>query len=113
MSRDCTCYIKTCTLCNQNKKPNRIPKACLGIYHAGFPMERVHADILGPFTTSRSGNKYILMMCDQFSFCLITNRFPLSTIKKISPAQAEMCHRKTHTPENMTDGEMRNVLCVT
>ena len=30
-------------------------------------MERVHVDILGPFTTSHSGNEYILMMCDQFT----------------------------------------------
>ena len=67
MIRDCTAYVKSCATCNQNKKPARTIRAQLGSYHAGFPMERVHIDILGPFTTSRTVNKYILMMCDQFS----------------------------------------------
>ena len=30
-------------------------------------MERVHLDILGPFTTSSIGNKYVLVMIDQFT----------------------------------------------
>ena len=30
-------------------------------------MERVHIDILGPFTPSRSGNIYVLVMVDQFT----------------------------------------------
>ena len=30
-------------------------------------MERVHLDVLGPFTPSESGKKYVLMMIDQFS----------------------------------------------
>jgi transposase InsO family protein len=29
-------------------------------------MERVHLDILGPFNTSEDGNRYVLMMIDQF-----------------------------------------------
>ena len=30
-------------------------------------MERIHLDILGPFNVSESGNRYILMMVDQFT----------------------------------------------
>jgi len=30
-------------------------------------MKRVHLDILGPFNTSESGNRYILMMAEQFT----------------------------------------------
>jgi hypothetical protein len=30
-------------------------------------MERVHLDILGPFNTSEYGNRYVLMMIDQFT----------------------------------------------
>ena len=37
------------------------------MYHAGYLMERVHIDLLGPFTESSRGNKYILVMVDQFS----------------------------------------------
>ena len=67
MSRDCHSYVRTCAICSVNKKPTIRPKAALGSYHAGFPMERVHIDIVGPLQTSSRGNKYILMMIDQFT----------------------------------------------
>ena len=67
MAHDCREYVKSCHICNINKKPQTRPRAGLGSYHAGFPMERVHLDILGPFVTSRQGNKYILCMVDQFT----------------------------------------------
>lgn len=67
MSRDCIDYVTSCGTCNQNKKPNVKPKASLGQFHAGFPLERVHLDILGPFHTSEDGNNYVLMMIDQFT----------------------------------------------
>ena len=43
------------------------PKAPLGQYHAGAPLERVHIDILGLFTPSRKGNQYVLVIVDQFT----------------------------------------------
>ncbi len=67
MSRDGKEYVKSCLACNKNKKANKNPKAPLRAFHAGFPMERIHMDILGPFTTSQLGNKYILMVICQFS----------------------------------------------
>ena len=67
MTRDSDIYVKQCSVCNKNKKRNRTPRSPLGTYHAGYPMERVHIDILGPFTPSRSGNIYVLVMVDQFT----------------------------------------------
>ena len=67
MTRDSDIYVKQCSICNQNKKRNRTPRSPLGTYHAGYPMERVHLDILGPFIPSRSGNHYVLVMVDQFT----------------------------------------------
>ena len=68
MSRDSTLYVKQCSACNQNKKGNRTPRSALESYHAGFPMERVHLDILGPINPrSKSGSSYILVMVDQFT----------------------------------------------
>ena len=60
-------YVKSCSTYNQNKKPHVRLRASLGTYHSGFPMERVHLDILGPFNTSEDGNSYVLMMIDQFT----------------------------------------------
>ncbi len=67
MSGDSTRYVKQCGVCNRNKKTNRPGREALGSYHAGYPMERVHLDIVGPFHKSRSGNRYILVMVDQFT----------------------------------------------
>ncbi len=67
MSRDSREYVKACPSCNQSKKANVSPRAPLRSFHAGFPMERVHLDILGPFTKSNAGNNYILMVICQFT----------------------------------------------
>lgn len=67
MSKDCVIYVQQCSVCNKNKKGNRTPRHGLELYHAGFAMERVHLDILGPFNRSNSGCAYILVMVDQFT----------------------------------------------
>ncbi|MES9881488.1 MAG: RNase H-like domain-containing protein, partial [Sedimenticola sp.] len=67
MSRDGREYVKSCSKCNKSKKSSNTPRAPMRAFHAGFPMERVHMDILGPFNTSSSGNKYILMIICQFT----------------------------------------------
>lgn len=68
MSKDSDIYVKQCSNCNKNKKGNRNPRSGLETYHAGYPMERVHLDILGPINPrSKSGSAYILVMVDQFT----------------------------------------------
>ncbi|KAI7809323.1 hypothetical protein IRJ41_005269 [Triplophysa rosa] len=42
-------------------------RAKLQNYQAGAPMDRLHLDVLGPFTESKSGNRYILVIIDQFT----------------------------------------------
>ena len=53
MAHDSEPYAKSCGICNQNKKPHVKPRAALKSFHAGFPMERVHLDILGPLTPAK------------------------------------------------------------
>ena len=67
MQQDVIDYVRTCPKCNKNKKPWVKPKAGLGCFRAGAPMEWVHMDMLGPFPPSEQGNKYILVMVDQFT----------------------------------------------
>ena len=67
MSADCESYVQTRPVYNINKKPNKHAKAGLGQYHAEIPLERVHIDLMGPFVESNKGNKYILMIIDQFT----------------------------------------------
>ena len=52
----------------RTKKGNRLPRSTLEIYYAGYPMERVHLDILGLINPrSKSGSDFILFMVDQFT----------------------------------------------
>ena len=67
MTKDIELYVKSCSACNKNKKASVKARGALGQYHAGFPLERVHVDILGPFTPSSRGNQYVLMLVDQFT----------------------------------------------
>ena len=67
LTSDCKTYVSSCKVCSQNKKPSKSSRASLRTYHAGFPMERIHLDILGPFPPSEQGNVYILVMIDQFT----------------------------------------------
>ena len=67
MSKDVKLYVSTCRVCSMSKKSSRTSRAGMKIHHAGYPMERVHIDLLGPFVESNGGNKYILVMIDQFS----------------------------------------------
>ena len=64
--KDVDDYVRSCNKCNTHKK-NFKNRAGLGMYHAGVPMERIHIDMLGPFPESPTGNKYILMVVDQFT----------------------------------------------
>ena len=67
MTDDCNVFVQQCPICGKCKTPSNPPRAALRKHHAGFPMERVHLDVLGPFVKSALGNKYILVMVDQFT----------------------------------------------
>ena len=67
MPRDVQVYVTTCTECNQNERLRANPRAPLQCYQAGNPVDWVHMDILGPFLESHCGNKYVLLMVDQFT----------------------------------------------
>ena len=66
MTKDSNLYVKQCAICNRNKKSVTL-KSAQQSYHAGYPMERVHLDILGPFNRSKRDNAYILVMVEQFT----------------------------------------------
>ena len=67
MSKDCITYVKRCSTCNKNKKGKRTHRCGLELYHASFPLDRVHLDILGRFNLSNSDSVCILVLVDQFT----------------------------------------------
>ena len=106
-------------MCNRNKKPLVKPRASLGCFHAGAHMQRVQMDMLGPFPQSEWGNKYILVMVDQFSKWV-----EIHSIPDISAKQTAQCAMgqffscfgaplQIHTDQGKSffDGNVMKALC--
>ena len=60
-------WIRKCAKCGARKRPHTTPRAHLQDYRVGAPMDRLVTDILGPLPISENGNKYILLVGDQFT----------------------------------------------
>ena len=69
-------YVRTHPICNKNKKAKTRPKTGLRNFRA------VHMDILGPFLPSQSGNRYILLMIDQFTKWVEIHAIPEQTAEQ-------------------------------
>ena len=67
MKLDIQTYISKCDQCTKHKVSPKQKKALLKQYQVGVPVERVAIDIAGPWRTSSSGNKYIMVVCDYFT----------------------------------------------
>lgn len=64
MREDVHLCLKRCHAC---KTTGTVKRAKLQSYQAGAAPDQLHLDILGPFPVSSSGNKYILIIIDQFT----------------------------------------------
>ena len=60
-------WISQCAVCASRKPTPRKRRAPMQTYRVGEPMERVALDISGPWPTSLSGNKYILVVTDHLT----------------------------------------------
>lgn len=67
MKADVQKYCEHCDKCAARKPSRASNKAPLGRNLVGGPMEKVSMDILGPLITSERGNKYVLVMSDEFT----------------------------------------------
>ena len=60
-------WCRTCPACAARKAPTPKGKAPLQSIKAGYPMQMVATDIVGPFPESQAGNSYILVVADYFT----------------------------------------------
>ena len=118
MNEDIELFVKSCSVCNKNKRANVKPRARLGQYHAGSPLERVHIDILGPFTESNRGNQYVLMIVDQFTKWLECFPLPLQSAELTAKAVVDGfisrfgCPLEIHTDQGRNfDGKLFSSVC--
>eukprot|EP00731_Ephydatia_muelleri_P038117 Em0659g1a len=66
-SEDAVEWCKTCPTCAARKNPSRKSRAPLQSVTAGYPLQLVAVDIVGPLTPSRTENTYILVASDYFT----------------------------------------------
>ena len=60
-------WVQRCQICQASKhshQPNRPP---LGTITVGAPLDKVATDLIGPFPTTKQGNKHILVVQDYFT----------------------------------------------
>lgn len=60
-------WCRKCEDCARRKMPSKYPRAPLGTYIVGAPLERIALDILGPLPKTARGNRYILVISDYFT----------------------------------------------
>ena len=66
-SSDAREWCRLCQSCAARKNPPQHRRGPLQNIRAGYPMQIVATDIMGPFPPSKSGNKYILVASDYFT----------------------------------------------
>lgn len=118
ISIDCKLYVKSCSVCNKNKRLKEYPKAKLKQFYSGVPLERVHMDILGLLPITKNRNKYILMVIDQFTKWLECYPLPYQGAEIIAKVFVDNfvarfgCPLEIHTDqgENM-DGNLIRQIC--
>ena len=108
MSQDCSLYVHSCVNCSTQKKANLTARAPLINYQAGNPLDRVHIDILGPFPISRSGNRYVLMLIDQFTRWLEAYPLPDQTAEQVARVVVDQFIARFGSPLYIHSDQGRN-----
>ena len=67
MKRDIQIYCAQCLRCAARKVPSSTAKAKLMSMGAGFPVEKIAMDIVGPLTKTARGNRYLILLVDYYT----------------------------------------------
>jgi hypothetical protein len=86
MYKDVEKTVRHCTVCAKNRVTERKRTSFLKLFPAYGPLELVAVDILGPLPKTEHGNRFLLVISDQFS--KFTRTVPLCTITALVVAKA-------------------------
>ena len=67
LKQDVKWYVRKCDVCAADKTPPKLPKAPMGHLKSGAPWDTLAIDYLGPLPRTPRGNRYILVLTDQFT----------------------------------------------
>ena len=60
-------WCRCCADCAARKSPGQRRRAPLQSMQAGYPMQIIAVDIVGPFSPVQSGNNYVVVVSDYFT----------------------------------------------
>jgi transposase InsO family protein len=86
LRKDVETWCKKCTICASRKSPQMKNKAPMKQFNCGARWERISIDFVGPFALTKKGNKYLMVVVDQFTKW--TECVPLPNIETITVANA-------------------------
>ena len=79
-------WVKTCHACQRRKSPRKFAKAAMKVYRIGAPCERIALDMMGPFSETDGGNRWILVIGDYFTKYKVAVPLPNITATTIAEA---------------------------
>ena len=91
----------SCELCAQRKMPNSKQRAPLASVQAGYPMQLVATDTVGPFPESSSGNVYILVAVDYFTRWVEAYPIPHQEAEVVAKKLVNEMFCRFSTPEQL------------
>ena len=86
MAEDVRAWIRICDACNLRKAAPRPPRAPMQVSLVGDRGQKVAIDLMGPLNTTKSGNRYIMVVVDHFTKYAMA--IPLAECKAEDIAQA-------------------------
>ena len=87
--RDVRQHCRRCDSCTAMKKRKEAPKVPMKQIQTGARDERLAVDITGPFTQTKSGNKYVVVIGDYFTKWSEAYAIPNQEAKTVAKAIAE------------------------
>ena len=104
---DVSNWCRTCPNCATRKTPSPRGKAPLGTIVAGYPMQIIAVDILGPLPQSEAGNSYILVAGDYFSRWMEAYPIPNQEASTVSKVLIDQWFCRFSTPEQLHSDQGR------
>ena len=101
MSNSVSRWVDECGTCATFKGPIPRPVAPLVPLEASAPNERLSIDIVGPLSTTRAGNKYILTMVDNFTKWVEATPLPNHTAPTVAQALVQVWFSRFGTPKQI------------